>query len=115
MISTYAFNAVLPCINTATHLCIIGLNENSNSEFNTGIHLRDWSTEGLLLMYGLNKGTKTAHTSIVLDVSQIIAPIAYLFAKLILGSLSNISIAINYLATQKKKFTLIKKSQAPLT
>jgi hypothetical protein len=53
-------------------------------------------------MYGLNKNTKAAHTSIILDVSQIIAPMAYILTKLILGSLSKTSIAIKYIALPRK-------------
>ena len=53
-------------------------------------------------MYGLNKNTKPAHTSIVLDVSQIIAPIVYVLTKLILGALCKMSIAIKYLTLPKK-------------
>ena len=53
-------------------------------------------------MYELNKDTKAAHTSIVLDVSQIIAPMAYILAKLILNSLSKILTAIKYIALPRK-------------
>jgi len=53
-------------------------------------------------MYELNKDTKAAHTSIVLDVSQIIAPMAYILAKLILNSLSKILTAIKYITLPRK-------------
>ena len=53
-------------------------------------------------MYGINKNTKEAHTSIVLDVSQIIAPMAYMLAKLILGSLSKTLIIIKLIALPRK-------------
>ena len=54
-------------------------------------------------MYGFNKDTKAAHTSIVLDVSQIIAPMAYILAKLILSSLSKILTVIKYITFPLKK------------
>jgi hypothetical protein len=80
----------------------MGLNENSDLNINTRKLLRHWSTEELLSMYGLNKTTKAAHTSIILDVSQIIAPMAYILAELILGSLSKTSIAIKYITLPRK-------------
>jgi hypothetical protein len=54
-------------------------------------------------MYGLNKDTKAAHTSIVLGVSQIIAPMAYILAKLVLSSLSKILTAIKYITLSQKR------------
>ena len=64
-------------------------------------------------MYELNKDTKAAHTSIVLDVSQIIAPMAYIIAKLVLSSLSKILTAIKYITLSQKKLYWSKSIKYP--
>ena len=80
----------------------MGLHGNSYLNIHTRKLLRHWSTEELLSMYGSNINTKAAHTSISLNVSQIIAPMAYMLAELILGSLSKTSIAIKYITLPRK-------------
>ena len=56
-------------------------------------------------MDGLNKKKPVAHTNIVLDVSQIIAPIVYLIAEIALSILTKISAAINYIGLPRKNCT----------
>jgi hypothetical protein len=53
-------------------------------------------------MQEVNQDFKAAHTNIVIDVSQIIAPMAYLLTKLILSSVSKISKLIAYVVFPRK-------------
>ena len=57
-------------------------------------------------MYGLNKDFAAPHTGIVLGASEIIAPIVYTLAMLLIKGISKALAVLSYIMLPNKKLTL---------
>jgi hypothetical protein len=59
-----------------------------------------------IAMYGLNKDFAAPHTGIVLGASEIIAPIVYTLAMLLIKGISKALAVLSYIMFPPKKLTL---------